>query len=153
MKSGLVFRLASGGGVSSNPMKPRVTDFIPSTEDKKRAMELGILPLLSVFDRHRTTVSQGRAIYGRAAAPAFVLAVHEICTIRHAAREFPLFVVRDPIPPPKGELPGANGHCGIHGLGRLAAEPRSIIRYLQSELVRIADRILPAMEDVSLDPV
>jgi hypothetical protein len=134
-------------------MKPRVTDFIPSTEDKARGIASGIGPLLSVFDRHRTTVSQGRAIYGSVSAPAFVLAVHEICTIQHAAREFPLFVVRDPISPPKGDLPGANGHCGIHGLGRLLGEPRSVIRYLQSELVRIADCILPAMEDVSPDPV
>jgi len=74
---------------------------------------------------------------------AFELDVARICSIEipesNPART--LRVVRDPVEPELSEMPGANGHCGIEGLGKKICPVRADRKDLRSKLCDIALRL------------
>jgi hypothetical protein len=137
LQDGVVFRLAT---IKHDfpPESPtlRFWHFELSENDKAHAARTGQPPRLSVFDAERTTVEQAQAIWGmEKESAAFGLQVREIRAV-HVAGLAPLRVVRDPLAPPLGTKPGADGHCGIEGLARSPGEAKVLYRELR---VRLAD--------------
>lgn len=119
--------------------RARIEDFLPSSEDKRIAEEAGKPVLVSVFDCARTTLAQCLAIRKLAPdAPVFRLLVGKIREAHVAGQEEPLKVIRDPLPEPLCFLPGADGHCGIQGLGRRPGVPRHVQKLLCSLLVDLS---------------
>jgi len=137
LQDGVVFRLAALKQ-DFPPDSPtlRFWHFELSQNDKAHAARTGQPPRLSVFDAERTTPVQAQAIWGMERdSTAFGLRVREIRAL-HVAGLAPPRVVRDPLAPPLGEIPGADGHCGIEGLARRPGEPKALYRELR---VRLAD--------------
>ena len=134
---GVVFRLATiKHDFPPDSPSLRFWHFELSENDRNHAERTGQPARLSVFESERTTVVQARAIWGvEKESTAFGLWVLEIQTI-HVPGLDPLRVVRDPLEPPLAEMPGADGHCGIEGLGRRPGEPKALYRELR---VRLAD--------------
>jgi hypothetical protein len=137
LQDGVVLRLAS---IKHDfpPDSPtlQLWHFELSENDKAHAARTGQPPRLSVFDAERTTPGQAQTIWGvEKESAAFGLRVREIQAV-HVAGLAPLRVVRDPLAPPLGDLPGADGHCGIEGLARPPGEPKALYRELR---VRLAD--------------
>lgn len=119
---------------------PRVTDFDLSSQDKSEATKRGTEPLLSVFDEDRTTLSQAKAIYGSPeACIGFGLSIEGIRKIRIPNTPEYLRVLRDPLPEPSANLPGADGHCGIKGLHRPRGAPKADYKFLRLKLRDIAE--------------
>jgi hypothetical protein len=144
LRTGSVIRLAKvGDDFPSDSHHPRPGHFVPSTPEREIEDRTGIL-LISVFDRSRTTVAQARQIRrAEGEFAAFELDVIKICSI-----EIPesnplrsLRVVRDPIEPELAAMPGANGHCGIEGLGKKPCPVKSNRKKLRSKLCDIAVRL------------
>ena len=112
--------------------------FTPSDTDKKDADELGTPVRVSVWETTVTTVEQARAFRGGMPCRAFRLQVSEVLSVRakwpnEAAR---LRVVHDPLP--KGDGPGADGHCGIEGLDRPPGVGRLVFKAIRDELARLS---------------
>ena len=137
LQDGVVFRLA----LIKHDFPPdsptlRFWHLELSENDKAHAARTGQPPRLSVFDAERTTVEQAQAIWGvEKESAAFGLRVPEIRAL-HVAELASLRVVRDPLARPLGDLPGADGHCGIEGLARRPGDPKALYRELR---VRLAD--------------
>lgn len=133
LEHGIVFRLATiKESFPPNSLKLNVGHFELSERDKERTP-----PLLSVFEGAKTTVEQATVIRGAAGESAsFGLRVEEVLAIE--VQGLPrLRVLYDPLEPPKCDLPGADGHCGIEGLYRPPSQPRKLYRELR---VRLADK-------------
>jgi len=144
LQDGVVFRLAALKQ-DFPPDSPtlRFWHFELSQNDKAHA-KTGQPPRLSVFDAERTTPEQAKAIWGMERdSAAFGLRVLGIRAI-HVAGLPPLRVVRDPLAPPLGEMPGADGHCGIEGLARRPGEPKALYRELRVRLADLSFRFLGA---------
>lgn len=138
LTTGVVFRLATiTHAFPPDSETLHVLHLELSENDKRQAAERGTPALLSVFDTARTTIAQAETIRGIAAESlAFGLQVPDIRSLLVPEMRQPLRVVRDPLEPPLGDFPGADGHCGLAGLERLPGESRSIYRKLR---VRLAD--------------
>ncbi len=138
LTTGVVFRLATiKHTFPPDSERLHVVHLDLSENDKAHAAECGIAPLLSVFDGSRTTVSQAEAIRGvPLPSLAFGLRVPEIRSVEVPGMRQKLRTLRDPLDPPLGQLPGADGHCGIEGLDRLPGEDRKVYKELR---VRLAD--------------
>ena len=145
LRDGVVFRLAALKQ-DFPPDSPtlRFWHFELSQNDKAHAVRTGQPPRLSVFDAERTTPEQAKAIWGmERGSTAFGLLVREIRAF-HVAGLARLRVVRDPLAPPLGEMPGADGHCGIEGLARRPGEPKALYRELRVRLADLSFRFLGA---------
>ena len=128
LPKGWVCRLVkTTGRFPAESIEPRIDDFWPSSEDKERAKAAGIDPLVSVWDEALTTLGQAKAIYGRPSV-GFGLDVERLRKLQPPGLGSPLRVVREPLPEPDDELPGADGHCGIWGLERQPEVPRNDYR-------------------------
>lgn len=145
LQDGVVFRLAT---VKHDfpPESPTLQfwHFELSENDKAHAARTGQPPRLSVFDAERTTPEQAQVIWGvEKEFAAFGLRVREIRAV-HVAGLASLRVVRDPLVPPLGEMPGADGHCGIEGLARRPGEPKALYRELRVRLADLSVRLVSA---------
>lgn len=129
-----VFRLARNTFAAPGSTRPTAEDFVPSSEDKKDAFAKGRdgRPLVSVWDSEKATIPLALEHLGtqdRTAYEIEVCQVHEIGVEGSVQR---LFVVADPIDPPRNAA--SAGHCGIAGLERRAMEPRPQWRALLDEI-------------------
>jgi len=99
-----------------------------SSDDRKECP-----PRLSVFDVERTSLHEAKQIRcANEHVIGFKLPVNGIRALRRGSDGIPkLDVVRDPL---DVELPGADGHCGIIGLGRKSGEKRRDFKELRWEL-------------------
>ena len=124
LEGGWVCRLVpTSGRFPPDSTKPQPQDFYPSSEDKAEAKARGIDPLVSVWDEERCSLDQAKAIFARPAV-GFGLSVQQIREVRIAGSDESLSVLRDPLTGPRARMPGAEGHCGIRGLKRLAGVQR-----------------------------
>lgn len=130
----VVFRLVSINRLEFVPPDtarelPLPAAFEPSDDDKKDSV-----PLLTVWDRGRTSIQQAKMIRNcdREPAKAFALHAHDVETkvVFHDGSN-PLRVVRDPLDLPKA---GANGHCGISGLVKKPGEEKKWYKDLKRQL-------------------
>lgn len=117
--------------------KPFPEHFTFNTMERAQILD-GHRALLSVWDEARTTVAQARALRCSSTdAVAFRLDVAAVRSISVTGCS-PLRVLRDPLP---DRRPGADGHCGIDGLGETACPNRTLRRVLKAKLVQIAVRV------------
>jgi hypothetical protein len=140
LSSGKVLRLCpTGESFPPSSRKASPAHFEPSSEEKAIAENSDRSVLVSVFDLSRTTVSQARGFHRRGAMTLpFWLCVEEIRKIIVPGRSESLRVLRDPLEPPLRERPGADGHCGILGLGRVKGEPSANRKVARSKLADMA---------------
>jgi hypothetical protein len=112
-----------------------------SSEDKKDAELQGAEPMLSVFDRSRTSVSEAKNLR-RIDAPnddfaGFSLTVE---TIQQVASQYiphrRVRVQRDPYTDERATEPGGDGHCGILETDRRDGEARQSYKAFRTELAR-----------------
>lgn len=89
---------------------PTAKAFAPSSEEKKNEVVS-----VSVWDRARTTREQAEGFRGRSDCRAFAIEEDEIRELAEATLWLDLEVVAEPRPATDG--PGADGHCGVRGLG------------------------------------
>jgi hypothetical protein len=119
----VVFKFYPVPEVTPEEPTPNELAFRPSDNDVADAMKKGHPIRLSVWDWTRTSVPQARVFRNVARAQdAWALKVSDVVVI---AEEFeaerfrfqiePLQVVEDPDLELQG--PGADGHCGVEGLG------------------------------------
>jgi hypothetical protein len=133
LEEGIVFRLANVRDTfPPDSPKLHVAHFALSDRDKSRDP-----PLLSVFEGCKTTIEQAKGIrVEKSPSVAFGLRIEDIRDI--VVEDLPrLKVLRDPLDPPDCDLPGADGHCGIHGLSRPPNHPKVLYRELR---VLLADK-------------
>lgn len=103
--------------------------FDPSSEEKKDAELRGWPVVVSVWDEQRTSIVQAQAFYP--AGDRFVKATAGAIRDVEASR---FVVLRDPIL--DDAKPGADGHCGVSGIGKRAGELKAAHKELMS---RFAD--------------
>ncbi len=138
---GWVCRLVpTSGKFPPDSKTPRLTDFVPTSEDRDHAKATGGDPLVSVYDEQRTTLEQAKALFKRSPSVGFGLNVERLRTIGVPGTECTLRVLRDPLEGPEAEMPGAEGHCGIWGLKRQRGVPRKDYKRL---CLRICDLAVP----------
>jgi hypothetical protein len=141
LEQGIVFRLASIKDTFP-PDAPRlhVTHFELSERDKALPE-----PLLSVFES-KTTIEQAKLIRGvdRESA-AYGMRAEHVRSVQVRGLPSPR-VLKDPLPPPLCDLPGADGHCGISGLCRQPGESKQLYKELR---VRLADLTFPYRDGMS----
>ena len=144
-----VFRLVTRNHEHFPPdaERPHPVAFTLTSADVNEGKARGLPPMLSVFDKSKTTIAEGRAIRTQQAVSAgrpvqettpFGWTVAQIRAITVPNdKHFPrLSVVADPLDPPEG--PGSDGHAGIVGLDGIKKEPDgSAIRNLLR--VRLVD--------------
>lgn len=142
LESGAVLRLARvGDDFPADASTPLRKHFDLSSDDK-RAAASGQPVLLSVWDLNRTTVGQAKAFRPDGGeSVAFRLEVPRLRAIGVADGSRHLRVFRAPLSSPDVGKPGADGHCGIHGLERPSGEEKKIVKELQVRLTEIAVRL------------
>ncbi len=146
-----VFRLVSNTDEHFPPdaPKPHPEAFQLTSADRTEGVARGMPPMLSVFDRARTSLSEGRAIRAAQAAASgrfsvattpFAWLVSSITSIALPDETPRLEVLADPLEPP---CPGSEGHAGIVGLDGVAGEQnsRNKRKLLRSKLVDACYRI------------
>ncbi|MGH9322442.1 MAG: hypothetical protein ACRD3V_21475 [Vicinamibacteria bacterium] len=140
---GAVIRLAKVKDTfPADSIKPLEIHFDPSSDEKSLAEATGKPLRISEWDHSRTSVSEAQAIVGLGVERiAFALRVAEVRSIRIPGTTNHLRIVRDPIDPPLAHMPGANGHCGLEGLGKELCPQKDAFRFLRSKLKDLASRI------------
>lgn len=118
--------------------------FVLNPKEVQLARETKRPPLLSAFERARTSVAEAKAIV----APdgdllAFELDVQQVCRLTELLPRGapPIKVLRDlAVPESKKDLPGIDGHCGIAGLHRdkKAGFPSKNYKKVRDELCLLA---------------
>lgn len=131
---GNIKRVPRRSGIAPFPERPRVEDFLPSSEEKARAEAGGPL-LISVLHNTPRLLSLMHRGLDLETGACFELQVADVREIKALNQSRRLRVWQDPLPPPRCYLPGAEGHAGISGLERPSGEERRIQRDLCSQLV------------------
>lgn len=160
---GTVFRLAKvTDEFRRDSSKPLAEHFRPTPDDRKIAAATGKPVRLSVFDLVRTTVRQAREMRRTGGETiSFGLRVEEVRSIQIPGTSRSLRVIRDPfgeIELPDSpeleqlradlakmaEMPGADGHCGIEGVGDDICQNTRDRKNLRAMLLRKSFRIAEA---------
>lgn len=141
---GSVIRLAKvAEDFPQDSARPLPKHFAPTSDERAQAAATGVLKI-SVWDSARTTVPQARQIRRAGGETvAFDLDVAKVRSIEIPDSNPPrtLRIFRDEIEPELSHMPGADGHCGLQGLGdESCAKPRDR-KHLRSKLCDIAIRL------------
>ncbi len=122
---------------------PNYSHFRPSSGDKKESKEKGIPVRISVWDSERTTPTE--AIGFRIQDPEDLIVVgldvESVTAISIPSSDRFLAIVRDPLL--SDARPGADGHCGLQGLGKDLCPDIDHREMLQVALARMAWPIEP----------
>lgn len=144
LEDGVVFRLANiKNDFPPNSEKLQPAHLAITEGDRVAAAKKNAPPTCSVFDTEKCTVAQARVIrrsdheaigFGFKVAEVIVVWVDGLPRLR---------VLRVPLDPPESALEGADGHCGIAGLDRIAGLPngRNIFYALRTKLADLSFRL------------
>lgn len=138
--SGQILRMAKvSESFPPGSPKPLPAHFAPSSTEREKADQAQTPVMISVWDRDRTTERQARQIgpqHGEYVG--FWLDVESVSAVRVPAQECEMTVVRDPLGPPQVHQPGADGHCGLTGLGRAENGNKNARYQLKFRLAELA---------------
>lgn len=145
VRQGRVLRVANPRHVAPGTELPHPALFALDEKDVREARETGRPPMLSVFDRDRTTLSEAKGIV----APdgelfAFELKVAQVWNLTRLLppRAAPIQVLRNLLlPEAKADLPGILGHCGITGLLKEPGMPKKTYQSVRDELCQLAQLV------------
>ena len=142
VRDGKVLRLAPVRFLAPGTKLPHPGLFALGEKDIEEARENQRPPMLSVFDRARTSIAEARRIVaGDGELFAFELEVEEVCVLsaRLPPQAMSIRVLRNLLlPKEKADLPGIKGHCGITGLHREPGIEKKHYRNVRDELCRLA---------------
>lgn len=146
VREGKVLRLAVPELVAPGTKQPHPALFTLSKKDVHEALEVGRPPMLSVFDRKRTSVAQAWEIFGREVGGlTFELEIDTVTalTVHLSDKAPPIRVLRDlRLRPKLVQLPGSEGHCGIAGLHREPGLERQPYKNVRAALCDIAQLVV-----------
>lgn len=112
-----------------------------STADKADALERNMEPMLSVFDRERTSLPQAKSLR-RIEAPDNEVAGFsvQVAAIKEVASKYlphrNVRVLRDPYTDERADEPGGDGHSAVVGTDRRDGENRNLYKAFRVELAR-----------------
>jgi hypothetical protein len=138
LTSGSVLRLAKvTRDFPPNATVPQVFHFRPSSAEVRDAKVSSLPVRISVYDLQRTSPAQARAMLSsQELYLAFSIQVAAIRAIVVPGQRDRLAVFREI--DPSDARPGADGHCGLLGVGD---QPGDVHRLIRAKLCAIADLV------------